>query len=66
MCQFEIGALDKGLLDLLVSYCFVRHFAVSSLCLKCTEHVGRKTMLFSEECMWEQKVGRLKELGERV
>jgi len=38
-CQFEIGAVDKGLLDLSVSHFFVPHYGVSALCLKCTEHV---------------------------
>ena len=38
LCQFEIGALDKGLLDLSVSH-FVPHFGASALCLKCTAHV---------------------------
>jgi len=39
LCQFEIGALVKGLLDLLMSHFFIPHFGVSTLCLKCTEHV---------------------------
>ena len=41
LCQLEIGALDKGFLDLSVShFFFVPHFVVSALCLKCTKHVG--------------------------
>ena len=40
LCQFEIGELDKGLLDLSVSHS-APHFGVSALCLKCTEHVDR-------------------------
>jgi len=39
LCQFEIGSLDKRLIDLLMSPFFVPHLGVSALCLKCTEHV---------------------------
>jgi hypothetical protein len=39
LCLLEIGALDKGVLDLSVCHSFVSHFGVSALCLKCTEHV---------------------------
>ena len=39
LCQFEIVALDKGLLDLSVSHFFVPYFGVSALCLKYTKHV---------------------------
>ena len=53
LCQFEIGALDKGLLDLSVSYYFVPHFGVSAFCLKCTEHVGCK----SDVVQWRMYVG---------
>ena len=42
-CEFEIGALDKGLHDLSVSHFFLSYFAVSALCMKCTEHVGRNS-----------------------
>ena len=41
LCQFEIGSLDKRLIDLLMSHFFVPHLGVSALCLKCTEHVDR-------------------------
>jgi len=43
LCQFEIGAVDKGLLDLLVSHFFVPHYGVSALCLKFTEHVDHNS-----------------------
>jgi len=36
---------------------FIPHFGVSALCWKCTKHVGCNNDVFSEECMWEQKVG---------
>jgi len=39
LCQFVIGALDKGLLDLSMSHFFCPSFCVSAMCLKCTEHV---------------------------
>jgi len=42
LCQFEIGALDKRLLDLCLTL-FAPHFGVSALCLKCTEHVDSNT-----------------------
>ena len=43
LCQFEIGSLDKRLIDLLMSHFFVPHLGVSALCLKCTEHVDRNS-----------------------
>jgi len=42
LCQFEIGALDKGLIGQCLTS-FAPHFGVSSLCLKCTEHVDRNS-----------------------
>jgi len=43
LCQFEIGSLDKRLIDLLMPHFFVPHLGVSALCLKCTEHVDRNS-----------------------
>ena len=42
--QCDIGALDKGLLDLCLTL-FASHFGVSALCLKCTEHVDRNSFV---------------------
>ena len=62
MFEFEIGALDKGLLDLSVSHCFVPQFVVSALCLQCTEHVGCN----SDVVQWRICVGTAGEWAKGV
>jgi hypothetical protein len=53
-------------LDLSFSHFFVPKFGVSALHLKCTKHMGFIAMCISEEYVWEQKGGGLKEFVERV
>ena len=62
--EFEIGTLDKGLLDLWVShFFFVPCFGVSSLCLKCTEHVGCNSDVVQWRMYVRTEGGRAKGIG---
>ena len=66
MFQFKIGMLVYGFCYLSVWRFFGPNFRVSAWCLKGTKPKTLMVMLFSDECMWEQKISGLKKLGERV